>query len=495
MFKRIIYTIHRILGTLLSILFLVWFLSGFVMIYHTFPKVQLQDKYRTMSELDIKDISPDTILSFIPEEETITHIQLHKPAGQPVFKIRTDKQTYQISAINPAAAVGSISFDEIRIYAQQWNIAPIERVDTLYQLEQWIPFSRYREDMPIYKFYFSDNLQHQLYVSSVTGEAIQFTDKESRFWSWLGAIPHWIYFTGLRQDARLWSDLIIWLSGIGCIMCLSGTILGIRSYYRIYRKKKQFRSPYKKTAYKWHHILGFFFGLFVFTFAFSGMMSLAQVPQWISKQHNKDIQKQLLQKGQTLPLAQYRTDIHTIRKHYPSGIKSVEWTSFGHIPIYKIIVEDTMLFVNATDTYIRPLLLSEQNVNDYISNIHTENKIFTLLNEYDDYYIARKSELPLPVYKVCIDDPDKSIYYINPRTGDIRYFNANTRIRKWTYQGLHSFSFKWLADRPVLWNILMWTTMIGGTIVSLTGVWLGIKYIKRLIKRRKGPSNLPRREA
>ena len=35
---KIMQFIHRILGTALSILFLVWFLSGLVMIYHTFPR-------------------------------------------------------------------------------------------------------------------------------------------------------------------------------------------------------------------------------------------------------------------------------------------------------------------------------------------------------------------------------------------------------------------------------------------------------------------------
>lgn len=34
--------VHRILGTLLSILFVVWFLTGMVMMYHSYPKLTLQ---------------------------------------------------------------------------------------------------------------------------------------------------------------------------------------------------------------------------------------------------------------------------------------------------------------------------------------------------------------------------------------------------------------------------------------------------------------------
>lgn len=485
MLRKILYTIHRILGALLSILFLMWFLSGFVMIYHTFPKVQIQDKYRAMQALNIKELSSDTILSSIPKEETITKILLQKQGRQTAFKIKTDKDTYQISALNPAEKVKPVSYDEIRDYAQGWINADIEKTDTLYKLEQWIPFSRYREYMPVYKFYFADDLRHQLYVSSVTGEAIQFTNKDNRFWAWMGAIPHWVYFTGLRQNAKLWADVIIWLSGIGCIMCLTGIILGIRSYYRYFKKKKQWGSPYKKPAYKWHHIIGFFFGLFVFTFAFSGMMSLAQVPQWIAKVHDPSIQKQLLQKGQTLPVTHYKTVLPELFQKYPAELKSIEWTSFGNTPIYKVIVGDTLIYLDASGEKTQPLLLSESDVNFYLSQIHNEPIETTRMDTYDNYYITRKDPLPLPVYKASVDDLDKSVYYVNPQTGDIRYFNTNSRIRRWTYQALHSYSIKVFVERPILWNIIMWLTMIGGTIVSFIGVFLGINYIKRIIKRRK----------
>ncbi|MCC8173229.1 MAG: PepSY domain-containing protein, partial [Odoribacter sp.] len=72
-----------------------------------------------------------------------------------------------------------------------------------------------------------------------------------------------------------------------------------------------------------------------------------------------------------------------------------------------------------------------------------------------------------------------STYYINPNNGNLRYFNNNTKARRWTYQGLHSYKFKFLAERPLLWNMVMWITMLVGTIVSFTGVWLGLKYLKR----------------
>ena len=65
-----------------------------------------------------------------------------------------------------------------------------------------------------------------------------------------------------------------------------GSCLVIRNRVRYVYRRDLFRNtgfpvseetsfdfPYKKFWYKWHHILGVLFGLFVLTFCFSGMMS------------------------------------------------------------------------------------------------------------------------------------------------------------------------------------------------------------------------------
>ena len=64
------------------------------------------------------------------------------------------------------------------------------------------------------------------------------------------------------------------LPGIGCLMCLAGGYLAIRDL-RWARRRGKGLTPYKKFWYKWHHLAGLLFGLFVLTFVFSGMMSLA----------------------------------------------------------------------------------------------------------------------------------------------------------------------------------------------------------------------------
>ena len=271
---KIMQFIHRILGTALSILFLVWFLSGLVMIYHTFPRADRADKRAKMDILSPENLpSLDQIEKRLPQNERINHVTLNSYLGQTVFHLRTEKGSYDIPA-DSTERLPVIDWNHIQRVASLWNTSSIAKVDSLYTLDQWIPFGRLKEEFPIYKFHFADPERHELYISSKSGEVLQYTDKNSRFWAWLGAIPHWVYFTSLRQDAELWIKVVVWLSGIGCVMCIAGIYLGIRDF-RLARRRHLI-SPYKKFWYKWHHILGVLFGLFVLTFCFSGMMSLAR---------------------------------------------------------------------------------------------------------------------------------------------------------------------------------------------------------------------------
>ncbi len=481
MFKRICYTIHRMLGTILSILFLIWFLSGFVMIYHTFPKIKSSDRYRVMQSLPDSIPQNDSILNLISGLKT-TRLNLKVIDKQPVYQITSEDTTYYLP--ERASVSGTKTLDQLTEYAGLWCDAPIEKVDTLTKLDQWIPFGQLKKEMPIYKFYFADKDKHELYVSSKSGEALQFTDKNSRFWAWLGPIPHWIYFTSLRQNADLWSNTIIVLCIIGLIACISGMILGIRAYIIQYKSKKKLESPYKKAFYKWHHILGFFFGIFVFTFTFSGMMSLVGIPDWMIKTHDKNLRRVVMSNG-SLNLDRYKYDCNEVLKTYRASVKAIDWNSFGDIPLYKVTTDTGVVVLDASSENIRTLSLTEQDVKKRFEKIHGQEVRVSLLTDFDNYYLSRKMESPLPVYKVEASDADGSVSYVNPQTGSVRYYNNGSRTSKWTYRALHAYSIKGLVDRPVLWNIVMWTTMIGGTLVSFTGLYLSIRYVKRKFKKSK----------
>lgn len=484
MFKRFLYRLHRILGTFLSILFVLWFLTGFVMIFHNFPRISNVDKFKGLQYIDITKLKGcDSLLATQISDEDIESWALKAQTdGSFLVEAQSKNNTYLIDKKN---INDRYNYSEIYDYASRLNTSAINRIDTIYKLDRWLPYDRYKADFPVYRFYYQDSLQSQLYVSSRSGEGIQYTNSINRFWAWMGAIPHWLHIANLRHSPDLWKYIIISLSGIGTILCITGLIIGVRSIYKNYKHRKKVGSPYRKTLYKWHHILGLIFGIFVFTFIFSGMMSLQKVPQWLIKTYNSDLQKAAVHNPLSRHPLEYSLNYKIVLMEYAGRIRKLEWASFGNLNYYRAVVEDSIYYINASSDTLRSLSLSESNIRERLSTIHSEPMSIELLCEYDNYYIHRRNKLPLPIYKVTVEDRDNSIYYINPHTADTRYFNANMRAGKWTYQALHSFSIKWLLNRPILWNIIMWTTMIGGTFVSLTALWISFRVIKRKLKRRK----------
>ena len=71
MITKFMYTIHRVLGTLLSILFLVWFLSAFVMMYHGFPRASQAEKLEKLEPLSPSLPSVSEITLACPKEKKL----------------------------------------------------------------------------------------------------------------------------------------------------------------------------------------------------------------------------------------------------------------------------------------------------------------------------------------------------------------------------------------------------------------------------------------
>lgn len=455
------------------------------MIYHNFPRITDNQKYSGISPIYTENIPQiDSLISKVSETKQVESFSL-KGTTKGEFQIEYKVEGNYFIQNSEGHETKRQGFSEIQAYASKVNDAHIIRIDTVESLGRWVPYDKNNADFPLYKFYFGDDKKFELYVSTQTGEGVQYSNSDDRFWAWVGAIPHWLYIANLRHYTGLWKGVVIGLSGIGCLMCIAGMIIGFRSFYKRYKNKKEQKSPYK-SVYKWHHVLGFIFGIFVFTFAFSGMMSLQKVPQWIIKTHNPELETDANYNPLTISPDKYPLNYKDVLKKHEGKIQKIEWSAFGSLPVYKVVINDSLYFFDASTNQVKELHLTEKEIRNKLSKNHSEDIIqIELMDDYDNYYIHKRYIYPLPVYKVTINNADKSLYYINPKTGETRYFNTNTRFRKWTYQALHSFSIKYFLDRPVLWNIFMWVTMLGGTIVSITGVYLSFKYLKRKIKKRK----------
>lgn len=480
--KAFIFSLHRITGTVISLFFFMWFVSGLVLIYHSFPNVSQSQKYENMEALPDSLPAINDILSRLTEsDKKIKKLSVRHFQDQTLFTIKTTDSLYTICG-DTLQTVNPITRKTIEQVVKKWVDAPIAQIDTLKERDQWIMYSRYEAEMPIYKFYFNDVEKHQLYISSLTGEVQQLTNKEQRFWAWMGAIPHKFYIPVIRKETDTWITLLTVGGVIAMIAALSGMYIGIYALYRKYRTKHKIESPYKRHWYKWHHILGLIFGIFLITFAFSGAVALQRIPQWVIKTHGDYRVSSSQLRGKPLSINNYKLDYRSLLSKY-SDIKTIEWSHFQNIPIYNIVSGDQEISIDASSTDIKELNLAQTEIEKAVSRIHKDEGSIsaTLIYKYDEYYLARNRTLPLPVYRVEVDNADNSLYYVNPKTGDSKYLNQSRKVKKWIFSGLHYLNIKWLVERPVLWSIAIWILCLGGAYVSFSGIWLGMRYVKRKI--------------
>src|SRR5262245_6970690 len=253
--RKFLILTHRYLGIVLSVFFVIWFISGIGMVYTGgMPSLTPQMRLERLAALDFDRIQ------VVPKGDADSVVLL-MVMGRPAYRI--DGQT--IFADN-GEALGDADQTKAMLIAGQFMRVPQEKVryvELLNEADQWTIEDR--NQLPLHKVAIDDADKTQLYISPTDGEVVRLTTRGSRSLAWIAAIPHWLYFRPLLVNDRLWSRLIIWTSGIGCILAVAGIALGIVQY-----RRSRPHIPYSGWM-RWHYITGVVFGILTLTWVFSGM--------------------------------------------------------------------------------------------------------------------------------------------------------------------------------------------------------------------------------
>lgn len=478
---RLIIKIHRILGTMFSILFLMWFLTGIVMIYHHYPSLSGNDALGYRCEESGRAMLPlDSIISNVSlSVDSIKEMQVTIMSGTTLLNVKrgSEELLYDCHSGQKVARLLRPALDKV---AHSWCDASVVDVDSLDEIDVWLigayPFKEY----PVYKYTFDDEDKTELYLSSRTGRGLQLTTSESRFWSWVGAIPHWIYIKQLRATGRQpWTDVVLWISGFGILMTLSGIIVGIRSMVLARRQRKL--CPYKKPMFRWHHLSGLVFGLFVLAFIFSGFMSLQKVPTSLVP-YNEDYTAESFFCGQEfIDPSRYKYDYRKLLKD--SDVRRITLTSCAGMPVFKVEKADGCVLVCAEGDEADTLVIDDGICREMANRAlaHGIGYSVSVINDYEQGYssVRKSRKRELPVYRVAINDEYNSRFYVAPKAATAYYSNNNSVMRGILYNTLHSLNCRFFYEHPVLREVILWLLMLGGTVVSLTGVVLGVRYLWR----------------
>ena len=101
------------------------------------------------------------------------------------------------------------------------------------------------------------------------------------------------------------------------------------------------------------------------------------------------------------------------------------------------------------------------------------------LEQADAYYYSHHDQREFPVYRIRYTDGEH--FYLDGVTGDVVYaVDKNRRIYRWLHYGLHRGDFSLIRSRPV-WDILMLLLLAGVTVGAITGTWIGLRRLQRLM--------------
>jgi hypothetical protein len=497
--KQALIFVHRWLGVGLCLLFLLWFPSGFVMMYWDYPSVTPADRLAHTSALD-----PATI-NFTPLEaaakadiEPSGTVRLTTFDGRPIYRFG-GRDSAVVYADTGEEQI-EISQESVAHIATRWSGQPMSaaRVAAVEKADQWTLQERISDLQPLWKFSWPDG--RQLYVSQATGEVIQYTTTASRMGAYFGAIPHWLYFVPLRRNGPLWSRVVIWSSGIATAAALLGMVIAV--WMLSPSKRYRYQGAPSSIPYagwkRWHTIIGLVGGLGAVTWAFSGLLSMEPFPQRENSgggpQRSAQTVTQALRGRAPLEKFADKDPRAALAQLANLHVKELEFASFAGEPAYFATLapgETRIVPVNGEPE----AELDSRRIMEIVTRVTQPfggSKVSTIA-EYDRYYLDRKREAPLPVVLVELNDADRTRFYIDPKTARaVGGYSASDFMDRWLYHGLHSLNVPWLYDHRPAWDIVVIMFMLGGTALSVTSLVMAWQVLGRKLR---GGAGFPARES
>jgi len=513
--RKILLLSHRYVGIAISALVVMWFATGITMMYvggmpRLTPEMRLERLTPVQpSEVRLTPVEAAEKAEFGPQPTRATLLSI---LGRPAYRFGGNGGTTIVYA-DTGEIADEFTEEQTREIAARFMRVPVDRVNyqrTIDESDQWtLGMSR---ALPLHKFAIDDDLGSEVYISPVNGDAAMLTTARTRAYAWVSTIPHFLYFTALRNNQPIWYRVMVWTSGLAAALAVVGLILGVM-FFRRGRATWSAAIPYAGWM-RWHYVSGLVFGVFSVTWAFSGLVSME--PWAWTNQRGVELRAGALSGGR-LDLAAFpRMDpaawdrlldggalkeVDLVRMHgdhyYVVRRTREEGRDLGkreriHQP-YQVggRVDPDRLIVSAATLEPRTAPFSTTEIVRRVRNAVTTAPIAEaeLLTDYDSYYYSRRAQTPLPVVRIKFDDPAQTWLYIDPELNQpLASIPKYARVERWLYNGLHSFDVGYLYKRP-LWDIVMLVLLVGGLVSSSIGLYLGVKRaVGAIVRSLPGPA-------
>src|SRR5690606_19050778 len=177
---------------------LMWAASGIVMMYVAFPETSEEERLAGLQPLDLSECCE---IADLPDPAGVQSLRVEMLAGRPALMWTgawgpqmVGLDGAPLPEVDPEQALATA-----RLHMQRTTGTSPESSVTVTGTDQWTVYGSLRLHSPLYKVDFADAARTTLYVSGLSGTIVQDTTAHERFWNWLGAVPHWLYFTAIRS--------------------------------------------------------------------------------------------------------------------------------------------------------------------------------------------------------------------------------------------------------------------------------------------------------
>jgi hypothetical protein len=291
--------------------------------------------------------------------------------------------------------------------------------------------------------------------------------------SWLGAIPHWLYPTVLRDNAKVWSQVVIWTAVAGVFLVATGLWVGITRWR--WRGSQASSSPFKGWWY-WHHVAGLVFGLALLTWVSSGLLTMN--PWGLLEGSGIDARLRAQLAGDVRMPDLQRLVRNLSARPGNSGFVQLESAPFDGRLYFVASRPDGS--AARLDADARPAPLSLAAARGALERARIPLLSIAPIDEGDSYYYGDGAELP--AFRAVLADAGGTRLYLGAGTGRITVVDAAGRWSRWIERGLHQLDFPGIQSRP-LWDFIVLLLLAGTSVSCVTGSWMAIQRARRDIRR------------
>jgi PepSY-associated TM region len=466
---RLILLLHRYLGIAVGALMVMWCLSGVVMMYVSYPELSENFRLKHLEPIVWHGCCklPDTLRA-----DAHLSVWIEMLAGRPVLFSGEEGRPIDLLT---GSLIQNISADQAAEVAKRFATSRSPAAPHLLGLvdrDQWTVAGDFNSARPMFRFGLGDEAGTELYVSGLSGRAVQMTTARERFWNWLGAVPHWLYFTELRRHAGAWSQVMIYASLLGCFLAGIGIYLGVR---QMAARPAGRWSPYVGFNL-WHHIAGLAFGIFALTWVLSGLFSMN--PWGWLQGAGAQAESATIQGTPRFSPTDLAAVLHAQADAQPAAVSIKAAPLNSQLFFIASAAGGTRRRLNDIGS---PAPLGSADLKLLAESLQGVGTPSTpeLMRQEDNFYFSHHREIAaLPVYRLVLASGTR--YYLDSVSGMlVAKLDAESRAYRWLHEGLHRLDFAaWLRARPQ-WDLLMLLLMSGVTMVCVTGAYLGYRRLTR----------------